>query len=134
MEAPIVKESGLFISGSILTIVAAFLSLLLGFNVSYLSTIVFSYTIVTWWLGVAGFAFGLTAGVLMMKKRALVMALICMAILLIAGILPLLWSFVFLEGFLHELWSTMFYFYGVPIIVFSALNIIFAIASRKKFT
>ncbi|NWG09518.1 MAG: hypothetical protein HXX80_04315 [Nitrososphaerales archaeon] len=134
MEAPIVKESGLFIAGSILTVVAAFLGLLLGFNVSFLSTIVFSYTILTWWLGVAGFAFGLTAGVLIIKRRALITALICTTILLIAGILPLLWSFVFPEGFLHELWSTMFYFYGVPIIVFSALSIIFAIASRKKFT
>ncbi|MCP8309520.1 MAG: hypothetical protein H3Z54_12660 [archaeon] len=130
----IAKESGLPITGGILTIVAASLGLSVGYGVQlYGMFMEFSYVIVTWWLGIAGFAFGLTSGVLMIKKRSLVMTLIGMVILLIVGILPLLWSFVVVE-FLRESLVNMFYFYGVPTIAFAALSIIFAIVSRKKFT
>jgi hypothetical protein len=92
----------------------------------------FSYVVITWWLGIAGFAFGLTSGVLMIKKRSLAMILIGTVILLIVGILPLICSFVVVE-FLRESLVKMFYLYGVPIIAFSILSIVFAIASRKRF-
>jgi len=138
----IAKESGLPITGGILTIVAAFLSLQVGFNIQpwiydyygFVDLIVTWWLIIVmWWLAIAGFAFGLTSGVLMIKKRSLVMTLIGMVILLIVGILPLIWGFVVVE-FLRESLISMFYIYGVPIIAFAVLSIIFAVASRKKFT
>ena len=121
------------IAGGILTIVAAILGLLVGYGIQvYGMFLGFSYVIITWWLGIAGFAFGLTSGVLMIKKRSLALSLTGMIILLIVGILPLLWSFVVVE-FLRESLINMFYYYGVPIIAFSVLSLIFAIASRKRF-
>ncbi|MCP8321641.1 MAG: hypothetical protein H3Z52_11990 [archaeon] len=68
----------------------------------------------------------------MIKKRSLALALVGMVILLIVGILPLLWGFVVVE-FLRESLINMFCIYGVPIIIFAVLSIIFAVASRKKF-
>ncbi|MCP8321994.1 MAG: hypothetical protein H3Z52_13830, partial [archaeon] len=97
MEESIGKESGLPIAGGILMIVAAILSLLVGYSIQpwiyYLYGFVdFVVTwwlfIVTWWLGIVGFAFGLASGVLMIKKRSLALALVGMVILLIVGILP----------------------------------------------
>jgi len=141
LEESIGKESGLPIAGGILMIVAAILSLLVGYSIQpwiyYLYGFVdFVVTwwlfIVTWWLGIVGFAFGLASGVLMIKKRSLALALVGMVILLIVGILPLLWGFVVVE-FLRESLINMFCIYGVPIIIFAVLSIIFAVASRKKF-
>jgi len=137
----IAKESGLPIAGGILTIVAAILGLLVGYSIQpwiyYLYGFVdFVVTwwliVVMWWLGIVGFAFGLASGVLMIKKRSLALALVGMVILLIVGILPLIWGFVVVE-FLRESLINMFYIYGFPIITFSILSIIFAVASRKKF-
>ncbi len=125
------KESGLPIAGGILTIVAASLSLIVGHSGRYL-WFNDSYSLVTWWIGIFGFSFGLVSGVLMIKRRSLGLTLVGMAILLINGILPLLWSFVHPEGFLRDAWMGMFYNYGIPILVFSILGIVFAVASRKK--
>lgn|GEM_PF-2544366 len=125
------KESGLPIAGGILTIVAASLSLIVGVSVSYL-WFNDSYPLVTWWIAIFGFSFGLISGVLVIKRRSLGLTLIGMAILLINGILPLLWSLVYPEGFLRDAWMKMFYNYGIPILVFSILGIVFAVASRKR--
>ncbi len=129
-----VKEGGLPITGGILTIVAAVLSLILGFSMMSFFFIEILYSIVTWWLGIAGFAFGLASGVLMIKRRSLGLSLIGMIILLVVGILPLLWGFIYPEGFVRESLIRTFYDYGVPIISFAILSIIFAVVSRKKFT
>ncbi|MGB9659863.1 MAG: hypothetical protein ACPLY9_05010 [Nitrososphaerales archaeon] len=125
------KESGLPIAGGILTIVAASLSLIVGVSVSYL-WFNDSSPLVTWWIAIFGFSFGLISGVLVIKRRSLGLTLVGMAILLINGILPLLWSFIYTEGFLRDAWIRMFYNYGIPILVFSVLGIVFAVASRKR--
>jgi hypothetical protein len=128
------EEGGLSIAGGALTIVAAFLALIMGNNVISFWFSDFLYTIITWWLSIIGFAFGIASGALMIKKRSFALTVVGMAVLLIVGILPLIWSFIYIEEFLRYLWTRMLYIYGVPIIVLSALSIVFAVASRKRFS
>jgi len=138
LEEEIAKESGLPIAGGILAIVAASLSLLVGYSslaffyIEKIYTIFPFISIFTWWLGIAGFAFGLASGALMIKKRSLAIALTGMVLSLIVGILLLIWGFAYPVEFLRESWINMFYYYGVPIIIFAISSIIFAVASRKK--
>ncbi|MEM3437110.1 MAG: hypothetical protein QXP55_01045 [Nitrososphaerales archaeon] len=128
------KEDGLSISSGILTIVAASLGLIMGINLPYFWFYEFLYDLFPRWLSIIGFAFGITSGVLMIKRKSFALALLGIIILMIVGTLPLLWGFIYPEEFLRNSWIRTFYIYGVPIIILSALSIVFAFASRKSFS
>ncbi|MEM3451125.1 MAG: hypothetical protein QXL52_02625 [Nitrososphaerales archaeon] len=131
------KEDGFLICSGILIIVASSFGLIMGINLPYVWFNDFLYDLYYLfprWLSIIGFAFGITSGVLMIKKRSFALALSGAIVLLILGILPLLWGFVYPIEFLRFSWVMTFYNYGIPIIILSVLSIAFAVASRKSFS
>jgi len=122
------KKSGYPTAAGVLTIIAACICIFLG--------ILYMYAYIEGWdyyrvhppeyflagiFGLLGFAFGLTGGILALKRRVFPLAMIGMAILTVAGIL----------SFVEPIVGIIF---GVPMLVLVILAIIFTGISKREFT
>jgi hypothetical protein len=75
-----------------------------------------------------GFAFGLTGGILTLKRKNFSLAIIGISLILVSGFIIILVSMTVPYGS----WGAVIY--GVPIILLSILSLIFTAISKQEFT
>jgi hypothetical protein len=117
-------RSGFLTAAGVLTIIAACVCLLVGIAgiATYDSGESYPEYLFTGIIGLAGFAFGLTAGILALMRRALPLVIIGMSLIMFVGLLTAVWG---LEGFILA---------GVPSLILGILSVVFTGVSRKEFT
>jgi hypothetical protein len=125
-------RSGFLTAAGVLTIIAACVCLVVG--IAGIATYdsgeyyyPYGYThppeyLFTGIIGLAGFAFGLTAGILALMRRALPLVIIGMSLIMLVGLLTAVWGS---EGFILA---------GVPLLILGILSVVFTGVSRKEFT
>lgn len=124
------EKSGYPTAAGVLTIIAACICLFLG--ILYMYAYVegeYSYYygrvhppeyFLTGIFGLLGFAFGLTGGILALKRRVFPLVIIGMALMMIEGI------FSFVEPVIGVV-------FGIPVLLFAILGVIFTGISKREF-
>jgi hypothetical protein len=128
-KPPTVTRSGYLTAAGVLTIISACICILLGilYTVVYIDGVYRGYRVhppeyfLAGIFGLLGFAYGLTAGILALKRRMFPVAIIGMALVMVAGVLS------FVEPFIGII-------FGLPMLVLVILAVIFTGISKREFT
>ena len=138
MVAP-AKKSSFPMAGGILEIIGACISIIVGlfliaafvqvqsnyYSPSYLASFGFLF------IGVfeaVGFAFGLTSGILTLKRKQFTLSVVGVSLLVISGLITI----IGLAMQPYGIWAGLLF--GTPIIIISVLSLIFISISKKEFS
>ena len=121
------NRSGFITSAGVLTIVGSCLALVIGLLGLVVSGYAYEYDTASYAVmgifGILAFAFGLTAGILTLKRKVFPLAIIGICFVIVSGIVI---SIAIPYG--------AFWIFGVPIAILSILGVIFAAISKREFT
>jgi hypothetical protein len=121
------KRSGFPIAAGILTLIASCIAVIIGFIALFSDSTAFVVTGVFCFLA---FAFGLTGGILTLKRRIFPLAIIGVIFVLVSGLVII--SAFATAGYDYDL-SGSGVLIGIPIIILSILGIIFTAISKGEF-
>lgn len=118
------KKSSFPIAAGILEIIAACVCMLIGI-LGILVPLVVMLTLGIF--GFVGFAFGLTGGILKIKRKSFALAIIGSCMVQLSGFIMLITTALSCDIFIVGL------VYGMPIIILSNLSLIFTAISKQEF-
>ncbi|MEM3623077.1 MAG: hypothetical protein QXR76_04840 [Candidatus Bathyarchaeia archaeon] len=78
--------------------------------------------------GLIGFAFGLTGGILTLRRKSFQLAIIGISLILVSGFITILASTTEPYGYIGGV------IFGIPVIILSILSLIFTSISKSEFT
>jgi hypothetical protein len=135
---PPTKKTGFPIAGGILTIIGSCVAAFIGIFMLIISALqsysyYYSYNpyleyLLIGMFGVIGFAFGLTAGIFSLRRRHFAISIIGTSLLMLSGFVTMLAFALMAYG---SVWGGLLF--GLPIMLFSLLGLIFTAISRSEF-
>jgi len=133
IKTAIGRKTGFPIAGGILSIIASCVCIFVGI-LGILTSIEPYYPYSRFgmlFMGIfalIGFAFGLTGGILTLRRKNFSLAIIGISLVLVSGFITILASITEPYGYLGAV------IFGVPIILLSILSLIFTAISKQEFT
>ncbi|MEM3578476.1 MAG: zinc-ribbon domain-containing protein [Candidatus Bathyarchaeia archaeon] len=133
IKTAISKKTGFPIAGGILGIIASCICIFVGIlGILTSAQPYYPYSrfgmLLMGIFGLIGFAFGLTGGILTLRRKSFQLAIIGISLILVSGFITILASTTEPYGYIGGV------IFGIPVIILSILSLIFTSISKSEFT